>query len=74
MGFTAYIIEKIQVLIGNHYQLHCYRNRANYLKSFWITWTFLDLNLDEVYDITISVLQLILLIISSQKLANLLHL
>ena len=73
MGFKALIIEKIQVLVGNHYQLHGHSNGANYLKSLWTGWTFLDPNPDELYDMTTSVLQLILLILSSRKLANLLY-
>ena len=65
MGFRAYIMEKIRVLVGNHYQLHGHSNGANYMKSLRTGWTFLNPNSDEVYDMTTSVLQLILLIISS---------
>ena len=72
MGFRAHIMEKIRVLVGNHYQLYGYSNGANYLNFLWIDWTFLNLNPDEVYNMTTSVLQLISLIISSQKLDNLL--
>ena len=72
MGFRAYLIENMQVLVEVYYHLHS--NGTNYLKSLQINWTFLELNLDEVYDKTISVLQLILLMLFSQKLANLPHL
>ena len=71
MGFRAYWIEKIWALIGVHYQLH--NNVADYLKSFRTNSTFLNPNLDEVYDRTTGVLYLILLILSSWKLANLPH-
>ena len=72
MDFKAHLIEKLQGLIGVYYQL--YSNGANYLKTIWTSWTFLNLNPDKVYNMTISVLELILLIVSSQKLANLSHL
>ena len=72
MGFRAHLIEKMQGLVGVYYQLHS--NRANYLKTLQTSWIFLDLNPDEVYDMTTSVLELILLIVSSQKLADLPHL
>lgn len=71
MGFRAHIMEKIRVLVGNHYQLHGHSNGASYLKSLRTGWTFLDPNPDEVYDMTTGFLQLILLIISSRKLADL---
>ena len=66
-------MEKIRVLVGNHYQLHGHSNGAKYLKSFRTGWTFLDPNPDEVYDMITRILQLILLIISSCKLADLLR-
>ncbi len=69
MGFRAHLIEKMRVLVGIYYQLHS--NGADYLKSLWTNWTFLDPNPDEVYDT--SVLQLNLLILSSRKLADLSH-
>ena len=71
MRFKVYLIEKMQTLIGVHYQLHS--NREDYLNILGTNWTFLDPNPDEVYDKTINILQLILLILSSQKLADLLH-
>ena len=71
MGFRVYLIEKMRALVGVHYQLHS--NEADYLKSLWTNWIFLDLNLHMIYDKIISVLQLILLMLSSQKLANLPH-
>ena len=46
-----------------YYQLHS--NKADYLKSLWNNWSFLNLNPNEVYDKTISILQLILLMLSS---------
>ena len=73
MSFRAHIIEKIQALVGNHYQLHDHSKGANYLNFLQIGWIFLNPNPDELYDMTTSVLQLILLIISSWKLANLLR-
>ena len=69
MGFKAHLMEKMRALVGVHYQLH--NNEADYLKNLWTNWTFLDPNFDKVYDKTISVLQLILLMLSSQKLADL---
>ncbi len=72
MGFRAYLMEKIQILVEVHYQLHS--NGPDYLKSLRTNWTFLDSNPDEVYDKTTSILQLILLILSSWKLADLSHL
>ena len=71
MGFRAHIMEKIRILVENHYQLHGHSNGANYLKSLQTGWISLDPNLDKVYDMTTSILQLILPIIYSQKLANL---
>ena len=71
IGFRAHIMEKIHVLVGNHYQLHSHSNGARYLKSLQTGWTFLNPNPDEIYDMTTGFLQLILLIISSQKLAHL---
>ena len=65
-------MEKMRALIGVYYQLHS--NEADYLKTFWTNWTFLDPNPDEVYDKTTSVPQLILLMLSGQKLADLLRL
>ena len=70
MGFRAHLMEKMQALVGVHYQLHS--NGADYLKTVRTNWTFLNPNLDEVYDKTTSVLQLILLMLSSRKLADLL--
>ncbi len=67
MGFRAHLMEKMQALVGVHYQLHS--NGADYLKSLRTNWTFLNSNPDEVYDT--SVLQLNLLMLSSQKLADL---
>ena len=69
MGFRAHLIEKMQAWEGVHYQLHS--NGADYLKTLQTNWTFLDPNPDEVYDKTTSVLQLILLMLSSRKLADL---
>ncbi len=69
MGFRAHLMEKMQALVEVHYQLHS--NGADYLKSLRTNWTFLDLNPNEVYDT--SVLQLNLLMLSSRKLADLLH-
>ena len=69
MGFRAHLMEMMRALICVHYQLHS--NRADYLKTLRTNWTFLNPNLDEVYDKTTRVLQLILLILSSQKLADL---
>ena len=69
MGFRAHLMEKMQALVGVHYQLHS--NEADYLKTLWANWTFLNPNLNEVYDKTTSVLQLILLMLSSRKLADL---
>ena len=62
-------MEKMQRLIGVHYQLHS--NEADYLKILQTNWTFFNPNPDEVYDKITSVLQLVLLTLSSQKLANL---
>ena len=62
-------MEKMRELIGVHYQL--YSNGANYLKTLQTGWIFLDLNLDKIYNMTTSVLELVLLIISSRKLADL---
>ncbi len=69
MDFRAYLMEKMRALVRVHYQLH--NNKADYLKSLQTNWTFLDPNLDEVYDRTTSILQLILLRLSSRKLADL---
>ena len=69
MGFKAHLIEKIQTLVGVHYQLH--NNRADYLQTLRTNWTFLNPNPNEVYDKTTTILQFILLILSSQKLADL---
>ncbi len=62
----------MQALVGVHYQLHS--NEVDYLKTLQTSQTILDLNYDEVYNKITSVLQLILLILSSRKLADLLHL
>ena len=64
-------MEKMQALVGVHYQLH--NNGADYLKTLRTNWTFLDPNPNEVYDKTTNILQLILLMLSSQKLADLLR-
>ena len=48
MGFRVHLIEKMQALVGVHYQLDS--NGADYLKTFRTNWTFLDPNPDEVYD------------------------
>ena len=70
-GFYAYIMEKIRVLIGNHYQLDGHTNGVNYLQSLRTGWIFLNPNPNEVYDMITSVLQLIVLIIFIQTLADL---
>ena len=62
----------MQALVRVHYQLHS--NRVEYLKTLWINQTFLDPNSDKIYDKITSVLQFILPMLSSQKLANLLYL
>ena len=72
MGFKAYQMEKMQAFVGVHYQLHS--NGADYLKTVWTNWTFLDPNPDLIYDKTTSVLQLTLLMLFSQKLVDLQHL
>ena len=72
MGFIVHIIEKIRLLIKNQYGFHYYDNRANYLKFLQTGWILCDPNPNEVYEITINILQLILPILSSQKLADLL--
>lgn len=69
MGFRAYFREKMRGLVGIYYQLHS--NRANYLKILQTSKTFLDPNPDKVYDMITSVLELILPIVSSRKLADL---
>ncbi len=69
MSFRAYIIEKMGGLVGVYLLL--YSNRPNNLKIFQTDWTFLDPNLDEVYDITTSDLKLTLLTVFSQKMADL---
>ncbi len=71
MGFRAHLMEKIRALVGVQYQLHS--NGADYLKSLWTHWTFLEPNPDEIYDRTTSVLPLNLLMLSSGKLADLPH-
>lgn len=67
MSIRTYILEKIQVLIENHYQLYRYSNGAKYLKFFRIGWTFLNPNPNLVYNMTTSILQLILLIIFNRN-------
>ena len=62
-------MEKMRALVGVDYQL--YNNWADYLKTLRTNWTFLDPNPNEVYEKTTSVLQFILLMLSSQKLADL---
>lgn len=69
MSFKTHLIVKMQGLVGVYYQL--YRNGVNYLKILWIGWTFLNFNADEIYDMITSILELILLIVSSCKYANL---
>ena len=54
MDFRTHLIKKMQALLEIHYQLHS--NRADYLKNLRINWTFLDPNLNEVYDKTTSIL------------------
>lgn len=71
IDFRAYMIEKIQVLVEKYYQLHGHSIAVSYLKSLWTGSIFFDPNLAEVYNIIIGDLQLILIGISSQKLANL---
>ncbi len=71
MSFKANMIEKMRGLVSVYYQLHS--NGPNYLKTLQTGWTFLDLNPDKVYDITICDLKLALLIISSWKMADLQH-
>lgn len=56
-------------MVGVFYQLHS--NEANCLKVLWMSWTFLDSNPDVIYDITNSILELILIIIFIRKLADL---
>ena len=56
-------MEKMRVLVGVHYQL--YNNKVNYLMIFRTSWTFFDLNPNEIYDKTTSILQFILLTLSS---------
>ncbi len=69
MSFRAYMMEKMRGFIGVHYQLHS--NAPNYLKTLQTSWTYLDLNPDEVYDITTSNLKLTLLTVSCLKIADL---
>ncbi len=68
MGFRAHPMEKMRTLVGVHYQLHS--KEADYLKTHRTNWNFFDPNPDEIYDMTTSVLQLILLMLSSRKLAD----
>ena len=65
MGFRAHLIEKMQTLVGVHYQLHS--NKADCLKTLQTNGIFLNLDLDEIYEKIIRVLQLILLILFSQN-------
>lgn len=51
-----YIIEKIYIFVKNHYQLHGYKKRKNYLKFHQTSWNFLNLNLDEIYNIITCIL------------------
>lgn len=69
MGFNTHMIGNIQGLIRVYYSLH--KNGLNQLKSFGIGLIILNLNTDDVYDITTSNLKLTLLIISGQILADL---
>ncbi len=48
MGFKAYLIEKMQALIGVYYQLHS--NRADYFEESPDKLDLSDANPDEVYD------------------------
>ncbi len=64
-------MEKMQTLVGESHELHS--NVTDYLKSLRTNLTILKPNPDEVYDRTTSVLQLIWLMLSSQKLADLPH-
>ena len=66
-------MEKIEVMVGNHHQFYGHSNGATHLKFFCTGWIFFNPNPDKVYNMTTSVLQLILIIISGQKLANLLR-
>ena len=47
-------MEKMQALVGVYYQLHSYG--ADYVKTLQTNWTFLNPNLDEVYNKTTSIL------------------
>lgn len=62
-------MEKMQLLIRVYYQL--YNNKADYLKTFQTSLIFPDLNFNEIYNMTTSILDLILQILSSRKLADL---
>lgn len=59
------------MLVEVYYQL--YSNKIDYLMTFLMNWTFFDPNFYEIYDKTTNILQVILLILSSRKLANLPH-
>ena len=54
MGFGAHLMEKMQVLVGVHYQLH--NNGADYLKSLRTNWFFFNPNPDKVYNKITSIL------------------
>lgn len=54
-------------LVGVYYQF--YSNMADYMKIHETNWTFL--NFDKVYNISIGILEWILLALSSRKLADL---
>ena len=54
MGFRAYLIEKMQALVGVHYQLHS--NGADYLNTLGTNCSFFDPNPNEIYEKTTSVL------------------
>lgn len=72
IDFKAYLMEKMQALVGVHYQLHS--NNSDYLNTLWTNQIFFDPKSDEVYDRMTNILQLILLMLSNQKLHNLEHL
>ena len=68
MSFRVHLIEKLQGLVEVHHQV--YKNRVNYWKTFQNSLIFLNPNLDKIYGITTSILEFIVLIVSSQKLTN----
>ena len=48
MGSKAYLMEKMQALVGVYHQLYC--NSVNYLKILQTNWTYLNPNFDEIYN------------------------